>query len=387
MLGLGATVLARGCNAGHLDGIGVYTQQLMQGLKKRLGDGQVRPVVFGKQSPGWSEPHRCATPSFGVGAAWMSLSSLPYPMSDSWSQQLSLFHATDHYVPRLRGLPVIATVMDIIPLRHPEWVRTTASRKLMNWIFARLVRSADHVITISRFSADDIAEGLGISPQRITAIPLGVDSIFFEPSGAVRAAQVMAKYSLAPGYLLFIGTLQPRKNLERLLQAHGALPASVQQDHPLVVVGRDGWRTEGLVPRLIGAAPRVRWLRYVPQVDLLPMLQNALAVVQPSLYEGFGLPVLEGFAAGVPVITSNTTSIPEVAGDAALLVNPLSVEELRDAMMRLIGDSRLRNLLMEKGRKRASKFTWSQTVDQTLDVYRRFIDIPQSDSSWDSSLA
>lgn len=376
-IGLGTTVLAQAGPGGALDGIGVYSRNMLHGLRQRLGPARVQPVVFGSLAAPWPEPHREIHPSYRPAALAMTLPGMPYPLSGAWSRDLSLFHAPDHHIPRLRGTPVIATVMDIIPLRHPEWVSGRLSRRLMNWLFGQLTRAAAHVVTISEFSANDISDGLRIPRERISAIPLGVDPSFHRQAGPAETQAVLDRYNLRPGYFIFVGTLQPRKNVERIVQAHSALPAGVRRDRPLVIVGRDGWGTESLrvaLDRAV-AAGDARWLQYVPQDDLPTLLRQANALVYPSLFEGFGLPVVEAFAAGTAVISSTTTSIPEVAADAALLVDPTSVDQLRDAMARLADDEALRARLVALGAARAGRFSWDATVASTIDVYRRFADV------------
>lgn len=376
-IGLGATVLARAGTHGALDGIGVYSRNMLDGLRANLGDNRVRAVVFGAPHPAWQQPHLEVQPSYRNAAAAMMLPGVPYPGSARWAAGLSLFHAPDHHIPRLRRTPVLATVMDIIPLRHPEWVSNSLARRPMNWLFARLARDAAHVITISEFSAGDIADGLRIPRERISAIPLGVDPSFFHAVGEQEAHAVLQRYGLRPGYFLFVGTLQPRKNVDRILQAHAALPQAVREAHPLVIAGRDGWGTQALMQRLQQAiaAGHCRWLKYVPQTELPTLLRQSQALVYPSLFEGFGLPIIEAFAAGTAVISSNTTSIPEVAADAALLVDPRSVEHLREAMVAVASDPQLRAELVRKGALRANRFSWEATVTATLDVYRQFADL------------
>jgi glycosyltransferase involved in cell wall biosynthesis len=325
----------------------------------------------------WDEAHLEVHPSYRPAALAMTLPGMPYPFSGGWARGLSVFHAPDHHIPRLRGTPVIATVMDIIPLRHPEWVSGRLSRRVMNWLFGRLARDAAHVVTISEFSAADIADGLRIPRERISAIPLGVDPSFFSVADPQQAQAALQRYGLSPGYFLFVGTLQPRKNLGRILQAHRSLPREVRQAHPLVVVGRDGWGNEALAAPLAEAIAEgfCHWLKYVPQPDLPILLRQSRALVYPSLFEGFGLPVVEAFAAGTAVVSANTTSIPEVAADAALLVDPTSLDQLRHAMLTLAQDDALRAELVRRGAERARRFSWETTVQATLAVYRRFADV------------
>ena len=183
---------------------------------------------------------------------------------------------------------------------------------------------------------------------------------------------VLQRYALSVGFFLFIGTLQPRKNLDKLLDAHAQLPLQVQKEHPLVIVGRVGWGVDALLVRIRQLAQKgcVRWLDYVPEDEVMALLQSACALTFVSLYEGFGLPILEAFAAGCPVIASNTTSIPEVAGDAALLVDPGAALQMANAMMRIIEDPAFVQTLKEKGLKRAALFTWDAVARATRAVYQ-----------------
>jgi alpha-1,3-rhamnosyl/mannosyltransferase len=180
---------------------------------------------------------------------------------------------------------------------------------------------------------------------------------------------------LKPGFFLFVGTLQPRKNLPRVLTAFQGLPASVRKEHPLIIVGRDGWANEDLLPQLrrLEEQSEGRWLSYLPQADVLALLQTAGALVFASLYEGFGLPVIEAFAAQCPVIASNTTSLPEVTGDAAWAVDPLDVDSIRAAMIDVLSNDSLRAKRIALGLERARQYTWHECARQTLAVYRKVL--------------
>jgi alpha-1,3-rhamnosyl/mannosyltransferase len=285
---------------------------------------------------------------------------------------VDVFHATDHYIPKLRHTPVVATVHDIIGILHPEWVNPSL-RVMKNVVFRKAVGWAEEIITISDYSAADLRTWLGDKAQRITTVPQGVNEVFFNPVADEVKLQTLEKYALQPGFFIVVGTLQPRKNVARIMQAHALLPAEMRRAHPLVVVGKDGWRTEDILPALVQLEEdhMGRWLQYVPRQDLFALLQSAQALVFPSLYEGFGLPVLEAFAARLPVITANTTSLPEVAGDAALLVDPTSVEEISHAMKQLVEQPTLRATLVEKGSVQVQQFSWEQTARRTQRVYQR----------------
>ena len=367
-LGYGVTAWARGVTDGHLDGIGVYTQALHKALSRRLiqGEAQITPFAFGHHSPELP----CGVPDVLASRVSVHLVQAAF-FRRRIDCASDLFHATDHYIPLLRHVPVVATVMDLIPFIHPEWV-SVGLRPLKNWLFKRSILSADHLITISEHSRRDLMTHFGISSNKISVTPLGVDPCYFSRVPERAREAVLGRYALSSGFFLFIGTLQPRKNLETLLDAHAQLPLPLQKRHPLVVVGRHGWGVLALLPRLrhLEQQGTVRWLDYVPQDDVMALLHSARALTFLSLYEGFGLPVLEAFAAGCPVIASNTTSIPEVAGDAALLVDPRDRVLIAEAMMRLIEDDALVHRLKERGQKRASVFTWDACAAATLLAYQ-----------------
>ena len=370
-LGIGCTALARGQLSGHVDGIGTYTTELLKYGSSQSSEEPPLRVVFGKKFAA-AMPSSYALPMvYSAAAATAAMTGLPFLGAGKLESKIDLFHATDHYIPKLRRTPVVATIMDVIGIRHPEWVNPSL-RHFKNALFRKSVGWADQIITISDYSANDIADWLGNSAPKITSIPLGVSEDYFQTVPAGEKVQTLAKYDLQPGYFIAVGTLQPRKNVARIIQAHALLPSAMRKQHPLVVVGQNGWRTDELMLALaqLEADGVGRWLKYVPRQDLFALLQCAQALVFPSLYEGFGLPVLEGFASAIPVITSNTTSLPEVTGDAALLVNPLSIEEISHAMLQMIEQPEVRASLISKGLMQAEKFTWQQTAQRTLEVYR-----------------
>lgn len=370
-LGIGCTALARGLLSGHMDGIGTYTTELLKHSLTTKGEGVPVRVVFGRKFA-QAIPDGYALPMvYSAAAATSAATGLPFLGAAGLESNIDLFHATDHYIPRLHGTPVVATIMDVIGIRHPEWVNPSL-RSFKNALFKKAVGWADQIITISDYSAADIADWLGASAPEITSIPLGVSDDYFKPVAADIKAATLAKYDLRPGYFIAVGTLQPRKNVARIIQAHALLPVNVRKQHPLVVVGQNGWRTDELMVTLaqLEADGFGHWLKYVPRQDLFSLLQCAQSLVFPSLYEGFGLPVLEGFASGIPVITSNTTSLPEVVGDAAVMVNPVSTEEIAHAMLQMVEQPEMRNSLINKGLIQAGKFTWQQTAERTQDVYR-----------------
>jgi alpha-1,3-rhamnosyl/mannosyltransferase len=264
--------------------------------------------------------------------------------------------------------------MDAIPLSNPEWA-SSSFRALKNALWKKATTWADHVVTISEFSKSEIVKHFDIDAGRISVVPLGVDVRFFSPLMENEMNGVLSKYQLPENYFLFIGTLQPRKNLARVIDAHQSLPVSVRREYPLVIVGRAGWGCDDLVLRLKSMPENepIHWLGGVDDMAKRALLQRAKALVFASLSEGFGLPVLEAFASSTPVIASNATSLPEVVGDAALLVDPLRVDDIANAMLRITGDSSLADQLKWRGLSRSRSFTWDACADKTRAIYRQMV--------------
>jgi glycosyltransferase involved in cell wall biosynthesis len=367
-VGLGTTMIEPGLTGGRLDGIGVYTNALLRHL----------PATGCTVAP-WSWPRvRGGAAAISVGQAFpysfeaATLLDLVTPAAHRVHMPLDVFHVTDYRVVRM-DCPVVASLHDALPIKHPEWCNPRL-RALKNQLQAKAARKADHVIALSHFAIPELVECFGVDERRVTVVPCGVDESWLTPPAADATRATLAVHKLQPGYFLFVGTLQPRKNVERLLAAWLMLPAPVRAERALVIVGAPGSRSEALVASM-GAAraagENLVWLdRLTDQEQLRHLYAGAGVFVFPSLYEGYGIPVLEAFASNVPVVASNTTSLPEVAGDAALLVDPLSAGELAEAMRTLASASVVRTRCIAAGRARAEQLTWQNTARLTANVYR-----------------
>jgi alpha-1,3-rhamnosyl/mannosyltransferase len=364
-------VLSRGLAGDGIDGIGSYTQQLHRRLAtyssldlKLFGFDGATVLSGGEPVNDVGPFRRQALGALFLGRSYQGFSALR-------RDGLDLVHATDHFVPRLRGTPVVATLMDAIPLSNPEWV-SYRFKQLTNEFWRRSMHWADLILTISEYSRSEIARWFRIPIERIEVIPLGVDECWFRTPSATKVKRVRESHDLPENFFLFVGTLQPRKNVARLIQAHRSLPQVTRREFPLVIAGRSGWGCDDVVQTLqTGDSAELRWLRYLPEDDLVAVLSAATGFVLPSLCEGFGLPVIEAFAAGIPVVAANTTALPEVTKDAALLVDPLNIEAIGDAMRRLAEDQGLAEELRESGLARARKYTWERTAELTLAAYRK----------------
>lgn len=368
---VGVTSLHRDRTAGGGDGLAEYTAHLLQALG-RFSDVPTIPYAFGEAERG----SECVCGgSFEPQLAQALALGLPFGLLEkALPQSVSLIHATDHRIPRLKNRPVVATLHDAIALSHLDGLRYRW-KGLRAFIFKQTARWATQIITVSEHSKKEIVKWFGIPEGKITVTPLGVDDDWYREVGTDELARVKAAYSLPDRFFFFVGTLQPRKNVRRIIDAHKSLPQHLRRDVPLIIAGRHGWKCDAEVAELQNCSDgTMRWIQYVPSQDLLPIFKQATALVWPSLNEGFGLPVLEAFAAGLPVVTSNTTSLPEVAGDAALTVNPESIGEIAEAMQTVASNESLQNDLRTRGRARAKQFTWDRTARQTIEVYRKAIE-------------
>jgi len=287
---------------------------------------------------------------------------------DRFFAGVDLFHATEHLLPRLSSIRTVFTLHDLIFLFHPE-THKPLNRWFLTLMMPRFLRAADAIIAVSECTKRDAIRFYGIPEENITVIYEGVNPRF-RPVGPEAMAAVRARYDLPEHFILYVGTIEPRKNLTVLLEAFSNLQSAICNLH-LVFVGKKGWLYEGFFRRLreLGLEDRVIFTGYVPDEDLPAIYSAAELFVFPSLYEGFGLPVLEAMACGTPVVCSNTSSLPEVAGDAALLVDPTDVCALAGAMERALRDETLRATLRVRGIERARRFTWARAAQETMQVY------------------
>jgi glycosyltransferase involved in cell wall biosynthesis len=261
------------------------------------------------------------------------------------------------------GFPAVVTAHDMAIYRHPEWFpgRQTLSVRL---VVPRSMRRAGAVLAVSRSTARDVAELFDVPAERLHVVAEGVGPRY-RPLPEEELAAVRRRFDLPERFVLFVSTIEPRKNLDTLVRAWSGL----QRRPPLVVAGGWGWRYEGTRSLLDQAGGDVRLLGPVQPLDLPALYNLATCLAHPAWYEGFGLTPLEAMACGTPVVASNAASLPEVVGDAALLVDPADVEGWSEALRRLLEDSGLQEALKRRGLERASSFTWSRTAAATWQVF------------------
>ena len=283
-----------------------------------------------------------------------------------------LFHATEHLLLPLRSIPTVLTVHDLI-FRHLPAHHKPLNRWYLNLALPLFCRRATHIIAISECTRGDLVAAYGVPPEKVSVIHEAADPSFRpQPPDLVETARV--RYGLPQRYLLFVGTIEPRKNLTRLLSAFEAVRAEGLSDG-LAIVGRRGWLYEDFFAQLERSPAResVVFPGYVPDEDLPVIYAGAQALVFPSLYEGFGLPVLEAMACGTPVAASNASSIPEIGGDAALYFAPQDEEAMTATVRRILVAPDLAADLRRRGPARAARYSWERAARETRAVYERVL--------------
>jgi glycosyltransferase involved in cell wall biosynthesis len=287
--------------------------------------------------------------------------------------RLDLLHGTININPILPGCPTVVTIHDLSFMRYPQAFPPMQRAYLQSQV-RRSTRAARRVIAVSYATKQDVVELFGVAPERIDVVHNGVDASFC-PAPAAEVEAFRRRAGLPERFILHLGTLEPRKNLVRLVQAFAQVRASDPGQPPikLVLAGGKGWSYDTIFAEVdrLGLEQEVLFPGYVADQDLAWWYRATALFVYPSLLEGFGLPVLEAMACGAPTVTSNLSSLPEVAGDAALLVDPTSVDALAAALLRLLADAGLAHDLRARGLAQAACFPWSRTAKQTAAVYRR----------------
>jgi glycosyltransferase involved in cell wall biosynthesis len=287
-------------------------------------------------------------------------------------ENVDLLHGPKSAIPFWSPCPTVVTLHDLIPITHPE-TETRAAQLYWRMQIPIAARRADFIITDSDHARAEIVEMFGVTGNRIAVTPLGYPPAMDEPFDTVRAAELRGCYGLPESYILYVGTIQPRKNLGMLIEVYARLRHERHTTQKLVVAGRKGWMYETLFARIsaLGLEGDVIFTGFIPDEDLPGLYDGASLFVYLSLFEGFGLPPLEAMARGVPVVTSNTTSLPEVVGDAGIMVSPDNFEDVFQGMLRVLSDTAMAERMRQAGKARARQFSWERTAQETLALYRQ----------------
>lgn len=360
-----------------LTGIGQYTRSLAESLAATQ-DIDLH-LFYGTR---WSRSIR-TTPVKDITRAKRLIKAViprPYTMSQWLSQpcftrgisarNARLYHEPSVLPYRFDG-PTIITVHDLSWIRFPE-THPRQRVAAMNRAFPQALDRAAHVITDAQFIRDEVIHDFGVPANRITSIPLGARDIF-KPRNAEECSPTLGSLALLyRAFILCVGTLEPRKNLEFVVRTYAELPARLRSALPLVIVGMRGWLTsslEALMQPLV-AAGQIRPLGFTADADLAALYAGARMLIYPSLYEGFGLPPLEAMASGTPVVVSNRSTLPEVVGSAGALVDPADGEALSSKIRELVDDEQEWRRLAGASLLRAAEFSWSRCAASTMSIYR-----------------
>lgn len=282
----------------------------------------------------------------------------------------NIFFSPTHYAPRISPVPTAVAIMDLSYIHFPEMFTKKDLFQLIHWT-AYSAKQAEVIFTISQSSKRDILKYYQVPEERVIVTYPGIkqESVIMKQESGIE--EIKNKYGISDKYVLFVGTIQPRKNIERLIKAFDrVLKEDRHTNLQLIIVGKRGWLYESILkrPKELGIEEKVIFLNFVPDEELDILYRNALCFCLPSLYEGFGLPVLEAMKRGCPVITSKVSSLPEAGGEAALYFNPESVEDIAEKITELINNESLREKFIQKGFEQVKKFSWKKTAQETLEL-------------------
>ncbi len=362
-------------------GIGRYVRELVTALSKIDQTSEYNLFVSGALS---TDLPQSLGSNFHWNSTWLSPKWLarvwhrfriPVPV-EIFTGSLQLFHATDFVLPpTLPAIPTVLTVHDLSFVRVPESASPSLKRYL-DTVVPRSVRKATYILADSQATASDLIDLYGISSLKVGVLLSGVSGDFSQYTNDSVLMTTRKKYNLENvAYIFTVGTVQPRKNYVRLIQSLVRLRSKGFDIH-LAIAGGKGWLDNPIYAAITDMHMEdfVHFIGFVADEDLPALYKSAVCLAFPSLYEGFGLPVLEAMASGIPVLTSNVSSLPEVAGDAAITVDPYDVDAITDGLERLLVDTNLRNDLVKRGLARANEFTWEKSARQLRGVYQSLID-------------
>lgn len=369
---------ARGINWYRGTGIGTYTDKILKYLLKMDSESYYHIYWSGDNYEEFQTRNTQIIMASKKHHRFFEQNFFPV---NSKISDIDIFHIPQNGIGLCENLDCkkIATIHDLIPYIMPETVGRGYLLKFLKDV-PKVIELCDSLITVSEWSKQDILKFFPIDKDKIFVTPLAADDKY-KPLDKVKCKDFLSKeYTINNPFILYIGGFSPRKNVKALITAFSKIYKKLDTDYNLVIVGatRDQAQYLSEFSNNLELASKIIFTGFVPE-DHLPILYNGCdAFVYPSLYEGFGLPPLEAMNCGTPVITSNLTSIPEVVGDAGMLINPYNETELQDAIVKMLGDENLRNEFIRKGLIRAKEFSWKATAEKTLEVYKKVYELPPS---------
>ena len=370
MLKIGIDIRALG---GKRTGIGRYIIQILTALARIDRDNQYRLFYNSlKSDPPSDIPNlenfnivHSRFPNKFLDFCWSNYS---FPSVERFTGELDVFHSPHYQMAPTSRAAGVLTVYDITFIIHPELAIPSAVKNYGPRL-RRYLERAKVIVTISKDAASDIINSFDIAPEKVEVIYPGATPLIKSSDEEVK--RIRKKYGIKGNYILFIGTIEPRKNLVRLIKAFDI--SDLSSDFQLVLAGPKGWSSDGIYDtwRSSKCADRIVWTDYVDNEDIAPLYSGAAFFAYPSLKEGFGLPVLEAMSVGCPVLTSNTSAMPEAAGDAALYVDPNDVDSIAEGLAAMAGDTDLRKRLSDLGFGQAALFDWDKSAKAMLDIYKK----------------
>ncbi len=358
-------------------GIGRLVQQLLFGMERI--DKANQYILFYNTMKGElpsdiprQQNFRTVTvriPNRALNAFWAYTA---YPKVETFTGPLDIFHGPSFQMPPTRRSANVLTIHDLVFLVRPE-MAIPASVRHFGPSIGKYAGRADIITTISNATARDVIERLKVPAEKVVTVYPGATPL--KRSSKEMIAATKSEFGINGDYILFVGCIEPRKNLARLFKAFEI--SGISKDFEFVLAGPKGWHTDEIFATwgALSCRERIRWIDYVGDNHLGPLYAGASFLAYPSIMEGFGLPILEAMSVDCPVLTSNVSAMPEIAGDAALTVDPLDVESIADGLRVLAGDNDLREDLIRRGRERIKCFSWDKMARETLDVYQKAIDI------------
>ncbi len=290
-----------------------------------------------------------------------------------FNSKVDIHHAHNFFLPYKLKEPSVVTIYDMVYKLFPETM-DQGNLDLLNKIMPRSVTESTKILTISENSKREISEILGIQPEKIAIAYPGYDPTIFKVIPKEQTIETLSKFNLKKPFILYLGTLEPRKNVERIVEAYASL-THLQRDYDLVLAGSIGWKSEKIFELIdrYNLKENVHITGYISQPEQVALYNEATCFVFPSLYEGFGMPALEAMACGCPVITSNTSSLPEVVGNAGILVNPLDSSEIASSIQSVLEDDARRTSMIQLNKQQITKFTWTNTAESVISLYNSLI--------------
>jgi len=354
-------------NVSEKVGVSVYTFNLLKYFSK-ISNNEIQFLIFLKNKPQLDLPEENKYFKYRVVPGKFFWSQIFLPLALYFNNSIDVFFSPAHYLPRFCPVPQVVTIHDVAYLYFPDDFTKKDLWQLKNWTNFS-INKATQIIAVSKTTKKDIVKNYGVDEEKISIVYNGFEKITKEKTSAVEERSGKTAEVKSKKYILFVGTIQPRKNLELLIDSFGKF-SQANKDFKLVIVGKKGWLYKSIFEkvRIMRLEDKVIFAGHVSDAELVGYYKNAFCFVLPSLYEGFGIPVLEAMSYGCPVIASFTSSLPEVGGDASLYFDPKNPDDLLEKLNMILNNKNLKKELIAKGNLRIKDFSWEKCAKETLNV-------------------